>query len=182
VRQIAGYVIISSDGMIADAAGVMPPSIVNEADQKFFQAGLDAAAAVVHGQHSHEGGPHAARRKRLVLTRHITATAPHPVYPHALLWNPRGATLEQALDELGAGDGTIAIIGGTDVFTMFLPRYDMFHLSRAASARIPGGRPVFSEVAPETTPEEVLGRYGLRPGPRQTLDAAAGVSVTTWQR
>ena len=64
--RIEGYVIVSSDGMIADANGVMPDSIKNDADQKFFQSGLDRAAALVHGRHSHEGGPRADRRKRLV--------------------------------------------------------------------------------------------------------------------
>jgi dihydrofolate reductase len=98
-----------------------------------------------------------------------------------LLWNPVGATLEQALTELGAGDGPVAIIGGTDVFSMFLPRYDRFYLSRAANAKIPGGRPVFTAVGPNASPEDVLMRHGLKPGPRRDLDAAAGVSVVTWQ-
>ncbi len=182
MRRIEGYVIVSADGMIADAKGEMPDAIRNDADQKFFQAGLDRAAVVVHGRHSHEGGPRAARRKRLVVTRQIAALAPDPSHPNSLLWNPAGATLEQAIDALGVADGTIAVIGGTDVFSMFLPRYDAFHLSRAANARIPGGRPVFAEVGPNATPEDVLMRHGLKPGPRRDLDAAAGVTLVTWQR
>jgi dihydrofolate reductase len=182
VRRIEGFVIVSSDGMIADAKGVMPESIRNDADQKFFQAALDRVAVVVHGRHSHEGAPRAPKRKRIVLTRHIAALAPDPAHSHSLLWNPAGASLEQALEALGAADGNIAIIGGTDVFSMFLPLYDAFHLSRAAHATIPGGRPVFSEVGPGTTPEQVLGRHGLRPGPRRDLDPAAGVTIVTWER
>jgi dihydrofolate reductase len=99
-----------------------------------------------------------------------------------LLWNPIGAGLNAALDRLKVGDGVIAIIGGTEVFSLFLPQYDAFHLSRAANARIPGGLPVFSEVGPNATPEEVLARHGLKPGLRRDLDPAAGVSVVTWQR
>jgi dihydrofolate reductase len=182
VRPIEGYVIVAADGMIADATGVMPASIKNDADQAFFQDSLDQAAVLVHGRHSHEGGPHAASRKRLVLTRQIAATAPNPSRPHALFWNPLGATLEQALEELGIGDGAIAIIGGTEVFSMFLPRYDRFHLSRAAHARIPGGRPAFDEIGPNATAEDVLLRHGLKPGPRRDLDATAGVSMMTWER
>jgi dihydrofolate reductase len=182
MRRITGYVIVAADGMIADRNGVMPDSIRNPADQAFFQAGLDRAAAIVHGRHSYEGGPHAARRKRLVVTRQVATTAPDPDYANALLWNPSGATLEQAIDELGAADGDIAIIGGPAVFSMFLPRYDTFHLSRAAKAKIPGGRPVFNEVGPNATPEDVLTRRGLKPGPRRDLDAAAGVSVVEWTR
>jgi len=179
---IEGYVIVSADGMIADANGVMPDVIRFDADQKFFQAGLDQAAAIVHGRHSHEGGPRASRRKRLVLTRQIAGTALDPSYPNALLWNPVGTTLEQALAELGAEDGAIAIIGGTEVFSMFLPHYQRFHLSRAANAKIPGGRPVFTAVGPNASPEDVLMRHGLKRGLRRDLDPAAGVSVVTWQR
>ena len=183
MHRIEGYVIVSADGMIADANGVMPASIRNDADQKFFQAGLDRAAVVVHGRHSHEGGPRAARRKRLILTRQVAATAPDPAHPNSLLWNPTGATLEQALQQLGVGAGGVAaIIGGTEAFSMFLPRYDAFHLSRAANAKIPGGQPVFNEVGPTATPEDVLMRHGLKAGPRRDLDAAAGVSVVTWER
>lgn len=182
MRRVEGYVIVSSDGMIADANGRMPAAISNEADQKFFQGALDRVAVVVHGRHSHEGGPRAARRKRLILTRRIAALAPDPSHPNALLWNPAGATLEEAIEALGAADGSIAVIGGTEVFSMFLPLYDAFHLSRAARAKIPGGRPVFGEVGPNSTPEDVLARHGLKPDGRRELDAGAGVTVVTWHR
>jgi dihydrofolate reductase len=182
VRRIEGYVIVSADGMIADGKGEMPPSIRNDADQRFFQDALDHAAVVVHGRHSHEGGPRAARRRRLILTRRVAALAPDSAYPNAWLWNPVGANLDAALDRLGIGDGTIAVIGGTEVFSLFLPLYDAFHLSQAANAKIPGGLPVFSEVGPNATPEDVLARHGLKPGPRRDLDRTAGVSVMTWER
>jgi dihydrofolate reductase len=180
--SIVGYVIVSTEGMIADAKGVMPDVIRNDADQKYFQAGLDQAAAIVHGRHSHEGGPRAARRKRLIVTRQVATTAPDPAHPNSLLWNPLGMPLEQALAEIGVRDGDIAGIGGTEVFSMFLPRYAQFHLSRAANAKISGGRPVFTAVGPNSSPEDVLTQHGLTPGPRQDLDAAAGVSVVIWKR
>ena len=182
MRRIEGFVIVSSDGMIADADGRMPPAIHNDADQKFFQAALDRVAVVLHGRHSHEGGPRADRRRRLVLTRQIAALAPDPAHPNSLLWNPAGAPIEKAIEALGAPAGNIAVIGGTEVFSMFLPLYDAFHLSRAAAAKIPGGRPVFTEVGPEATPDDVLRRHGLKPGPRRDLDAAAGVTLVTWER
>ena len=182
MRRIEGFVIVSADGMIADASGVMPAAIKNDADQAFFQGHLDDAAVLVHGRHSNEGGPHAAQRKRLQVTRQVATTAPDPSNANALFWNPTGTSLEQAIDELGAADGPVAIIGGTEVFSMFLPRYDMFYLSRAAHAKIPGGRPAFNEVGPHATPEDVLLRHGLKPGPRRDLDAAAGVSVMEWKR
>ena len=72
---------------------------------------------------------------------------------------------------LGTPDGIVGIIGGPDVFGMFLDRYDVFHLSRAPDVRLPGGRPVFPEV-PTRTPEEVLASHGLASGQRQVLDPA----------
>ena len=180
--RIDGYVIVSADGMLADAAHVMPDALKFEGDKRFFTSALDRADLIVHGRHSHEGGPRAGRRKRLILTRQIGATAPDPSHPHSLWWNPTGATLDEALAQLGVGDGTVAIIGGTDVFSLFLPLYDAFHLSRAANAQIPGGLAVFTEVGPNATPEDVLTQRGFDPGPRRELDPAAGVSVVTWQR
>ena len=182
MRRIEGYVIASADGMIADANGVMPDAIRYDADQKFFQGALDQAAAIVHGRHSHEGGPRAAQRKRLILTRQVAKTAPDPDHPNSLLWNPAGMSLDAALAQIGARDGPVAIIGGTEVFSMFLPHYDAFFLSHAPNARIPGGRPAFNEVGPNATPEDVLTRHGLHPVAKRDLDAAAGVFVTTWER
>ena len=182
MRRIEGYVIVSADGMLADAKGAMPDSIKNDADQRYFQDALDHAAVVLHGRHSYEGGPRAARRKRLVLTRQIAAIAPDPAHANSLLWNPQGASLEQALARLGVADGTVAVIGGPEVFSLFLPLYDAFHLSRAAGVIIPGGLAVFTEVGPNATPEDVLARHGFKPGARRTLDAAAGVFVVTWER
>jgi hypothetical protein len=181
-HSIEGYAIVSAEGMIADAKGVMPDSIRSNADQKFLQSQLDRAAVIVHGRHSHEGGPRAAGRKRLILTRQITSLASDQAHPNSLLWNPAGATLDAALARLGVANGIIAILGGTNAFDLFLPRYDAFHLTRAAHARIPDGRPVFSQVGPHKTPEAVLAGLGLKPSPRRDLDAAAGISLTTWKR
>ena len=140
-HRIEGYAIVSVEGMIADAAGATPNAIRNDADQKFLQSELDRAAVIVHGGHSHEGGPRAAQRKRLILTRHIASLSPDPAHQNSLLWNPAGATLDAALSRLGPGNGPIAIIGGTDVFALFLPLYDAFHLSRAAHVRMPRPAP-----------------------------------------
>lgn len=181
-HSVVGYAIVSAEGMIADAKGVMPDSIRSNADQKFLQSELDQAAVIVHGRHSYEGGPRAAGRKRFILSRQIASLASDPAHPNSLLWNPAGATLDAALARLGVANGVIAILGGTDVFDLFLPLYDAFHLTRAAHARIPDGRPVFSQVGRQKTPEAVLASLGLKPGARRDLDAAAGISLTTWKR
>ena len=180
-RRIEGYAIVSDDGMLANAAGIMPESLKFEGDQRFFERGLDHADIVVHGRHSHEHQARSSLRRRLIVTRQVPAIAADPSNEKALCWNPAGASFEQALAALGMPEGNVAIIGGTDVFGMFLDRYDVFHLSRAPGVRLPGGRPVFPEV-PASTPEEVLARHGLASGARQVLDAPNGIAVVSWQR
>jgi dihydrofolate reductase len=181
--SIEGYAIVSIDGMLADANRHIPDALVVEADQRFFHGSLDRAAVVVHGRHSHEGGPRAGLRRRLIATTRVEALADDPSRPHSVLWNPKGASLAQAWARLGAPDGMLAVIGGPDVFGHFLDvGYDQFHLSRAAHVRLPGGRPVFPEIGPDRTPEDVLASHGFRPGPTRVLDAAAGVTLVTWMR
>jgi dihydrofolate reductase len=180
-RRIEGYAIVSADGMLANAAGVMPDALKLEADQRFFAHGLDGVDAVAHGAHSHEQQPHSHLRRRLILTRRVPALAADPSNEKALKWNPAGASFEQAWAALGVPDGSLAVIGGTDVFGMFLRRYDVFHLTRAPAVRLPGGRPVFPQV-PQHTPDEVLASHGLKPDPPRVLDAGNDLSVTSWRR
>ena len=180
-RRIEGYAIVSEDGMLANEAGVMPDALKFEADQHFFERGLDAVDLVVHGRHSHERQPHSDRRHRLILTRRIDAIALDPSNRKAAFWNPAGASFDQAIAALDARGERIGIIGGTEVFGMFLDRYDLFHLSRAPGVRLPGGRPVFPEV-PRRSPEDILSSSGLEPGERKWLDEAKGLTVVSWRR
>src|SRR5262245_658471 len=182
--SIEGYAIVSADDMLADASRRIPPAMVVKADQDFFQDSLDQAAVVVHGRHSHEGGrPRADKRRRLLVTTRVDALGDDPVHPRSLLWNPKGATLAQAWAKLGAPDGMLAVIGGPEVYGMFLASgYDKFHLSQAPRVRIPGGLPLFPEIGPGRTAEDLLASHGLKPGPRQVLDAAAAVTLITWTR
>jgi dihydrofolate reductase len=179
--RIEGYAIVSADGMLANAAGIMPAELKFDADQRFFANGLDGVDAVVHGRHSHERQPHSHLRRRLVVTRQAPGILADPSNDKALFWNPAGAAFEDAWAALGVPDGSLAVIGGTDVFGMFLPGYDVFHLTHAPGVRLPGGRPVFPQV-PQQTPEEVLASNGFAPGPARVLDAENGVSVVSWQR
>jgi dihydrofolate reductase len=177
-----GFAIVSRDGMLADRDRHMPDALKVEADQRFFADSLDRVAAVVHGRHSHEGQPNSPRRRRLILTRSVSAVEPDPENPLARFWNPAGASFSAACAALGVASGTVAIIGGTDVFGLFLDLgYDAFHLSRADKVRLPGGRPVFPQV-PAQTPEDVLASHGLRPGERRVLDAQADATLVTWTR
>jgi dihydrofolate reductase len=179
-RRIEGYAIVSREGMICTAGRVFPPELKNDADQRFFHAGVDRADAVANGRHSGEDGPHADERPRLVLTRRIAALAPHPSNAKTVLWNPMGASLAQAWDAL-AVEGTLAIVGGTDVFGLFLAiGYDDFFLSRAP-ASVPDGRPVFPGV-PAQTPEAVLAAHGMVKRAERVLDDRAAVILAQWSR
>jgi dihydrofolate reductase len=179
--RIKGYVIVSADGMLADANRVMPGQLKFEGDKTFFTAALDRADMIVHGRHSYEDQPNSPRRKRIVLTRTIGAIAPDPSNPKAMLWNPAGASFEAACDLAGVRSGTVAIIGGPEVFGMFMNRYDTFWLSQAPRVRLPGGEPCFPGV-PARSPEEILAAHGLKAGEAQILDSANDVSVTPWRR
>jgi dihydrofolate reductase len=181
--RIEAYAIVSDDGMLADASRHIPEALVVKADQEFFHGALDRAAAVVHGRHSHEGGPNADRRYRLIVTSRVDAPAPDPAHPKALLWNPKGASLAQAWTTLRAPEGALAVIGGPEVYGLFLGiGYDEFHLSRVAGVRVPGGRPVFPEIGPTRTPEDVLASHGLKPGATRVLDSAKGATLVSWRR
>ncbi|MGH6797464.1 MAG: dihydrofolate reductase, partial [Roseiarcus sp.] len=118
-------------------------------------------------------------RRRLILTRRVADLAPDPDNPNARLWNPAGATLEEACAAVGCEAGTMAVAGGTDVFSLFLKiGYDDFYLARAVEVRLPGGVPVFSQGRFGQSPDDVLRDAGLKPADSQWLDD--DVSLVKW--
>jgi len=179
--HIEGYVIVSADGMLANARHVMPDQLKFEGDKRFFTAALDHADLIVHGRHSQEDQPNSLQRKRIILTRRIGSIAPDPSNPNATLWNPGGSLFEAVCDHVGIRSRTVAIIGGPEVFDLFMNRFDTFWLSQAPGVRLPGGEPVFSGV-PHRSPQQILAAHGLEAGASQTLDAGNGVIVTPWRR
>ncbi len=179
--RIEAYVIASADGMLADASGVQPASLHFEADQRHFEQGLDHADVVVNGHHSQEGHATAMSRRRLVLSRHVANLAPDPDNPKARLWNPAGASFEDACAALGLTSGTVAVIGGPQVFTLFLKLgYDCFHLSRAVKVRLPGGMPVLSGDRFGGDLDATLSAAGLKAQLPVWLDD--GLTLTDWDR
>jgi len=179
--RIEGYVIVSADGMLANADRVMPDELKFEGDKKFFTAALDRADLIIHGRHSYEGQPNSPRRRLIIVTRRVSAIAPDPSNPEATLWNPAGAAFEAACGLAEVHSGTIAVIGGPGVFGMFMDSYHTFWLSQAPHVRLPGGEPCFPGV-PEHSPQEILAAHGLKAGDPQILDPANEVSVTPWRR
>ena len=179
--RIEGYVIVSADGMLADASNVMPDQLKFEGDKAFFTAALDRADLILHGRNSYEDQPNSPRRRRIILTQKVQAIAPDPSHPKSTLWNPAGASFKAACKQAGVDTGTVAVIGGPGVFGMFMERYDVFWLSVAPRVRLPGGEPCFPGV-PARSPQDILTANGLRAGEPQMLDAPHEVSVTPWRR
>jgi dihydrofolate reductase len=179
--HIEGYVIVSADGKLANAAGVMPDELKFAGDKAFFTNALDRVDLIVHGRNSFEDQPNSPRRKRIIVTRKVPALAPDPANPLAVLWNPAGAGFEAACDHAGVRAGTVAIIGGPDVFGMFMDRYDTFWLSQAPHVRLPDGEPCFPGV-PARSPQQILAAHGLKAGTPKILDSRFDVSVTPWRR
>jgi hypothetical protein len=73
--RIEGYAIVSEDGMLATAAGIMPGALKFDADARFFEAGLNGVDVVVHGRHSEERQPNSPQRRRIILTRQVASIA-----------------------------------------------------------------------------------------------------------
>jgi dihydrofolate reductase len=178
--RIEGYAVISKEGMIATADGKFPEAIKIPADHKFYQDSVDRASAVANGRHSAEGGPKEKLRRRLLLTRRVNRLMPDPANPRTILWNPGSTPFDEAWARLGIEDGILAVVGGTDVFGLFLALgYDTFYLSRT-DASVPDGRPVFPGVGTVATVEEVMARAGLVLGETRLLDPATNTRVEAW--
>ena|ERR1700761_6288675 len=180
-HSIEGYAIVSEDGMLANADRQMPDSLKFKADQEFFEHELDRADVVVHGRHSQEQFRQSPLRQRLILTTRVPSIAPHPSNERALFWNPAGASFDDALTAFRQPTARIAVIGGTDVFGLFLELFDAFHLTKAPGVWLPGGRPVFPQV-PIDPPEQVLAKHGFRADATRVLDATKHLILITWRR
>jgi dihydrofolate reductase len=179
--RIEGYAVISTEGMIAASDGHFPEGLKIPADQEFYQRSLDHADAIANGRHSAEGGAKEKVRRRIVLTRRVNMLAAHPDNPNAVLWNPGSTPFDEAWQWLRVDGGILAVVGGTDVFGLFLTiGYDAFYLSRT-EVSIPRGRPVFPGVGTRgVTPDEIMKKNGLALRGTRMLDAAANTRVEEW--
>ena len=177
---IHGHAIVSADDRIADATGVTPPELRNEADWVRFQAALDRAAVTVLGRFGHEANPNVRRRNRLVLSSSVRGVERRD---DAWWWNPAQASAETALNAAAPDGGIAAVPGGRRVFDLFLALgFDEFHLARAGRVVLEGGIPIFTRVLSGVGVDAMLAASGLSAGPLEVLDPAAGVTLTRWRR
>jgi len=180
--SIEGFAIVSRDGMLAGADGLMPNSLKFEVDQDFLDRSLDAAALLIHGCKSHEAQTNSRNRRRLLLSRSCGPFSAVPVERNTWLWCPKSTPFEDVRKALGIEGGVVAVLGGTAAYDLFLPRYAAFHLCRAGKVRLPGGVPVFSAVRPDNPPESVLSDAGLAVVQETALDPAHELSHQKWAR
>jgi dihydrofolate reductase len=180
--RIEGYAVISQEGMIAASDGHFPEPLKIPADQEFYQRSLDRADAIANGRHSAEGGEKEKLRRRIVLTRRVTMLTADPNNPNAILWNPGSTPFDEAWQRLRIDDGVLAVVGGTDVFGLFLAiGYDAFYLSRT-EVSIPRGRPVFPGVGTRgVTPEEIMTKNGLVLHSTRMLDPETNTRLEEWR-
>ncbi|MDF2231406.1 hypothetical protein P2H44_02460 [Albimonas sp. CAU 1670] len=182
---IEGHAIVSPEGMIADADGLFPPRLGDEADWALFQAALDACVATVLARASHEATPNRADRLRVVMSRGAQGLVRRA---DAWWWNPADVLPAAMLAEVAPDGGRIGVPGGRAAFDQFLrpapgqPGFDAFHLATNPDCPLPGGRPVFSGLAPGRGPEALLAEAGLVPGDVQILNPDRGVSLRVWRR
>jgi hypothetical protein len=178
--EIHGYAIVSADDRIADADGLTPAALRNEADWDYFQRELDRADWVALGRLGHEANPNPRGRRRLVVSRSSGGLERRA---DGWWWNPDRLSWREASAALLPDGGRVAVPGGRDVFDLFLGvGYSAFHLSRAERLTLGAGRAIFSACERGLRAATVLEGAGLRSGPVESLDAAAGVTLTVWLR
>jgi dihydrofolate reductase len=178
--RIEGYAIVSREGMIAKSDGSFPEELRIPADQQFYQGSLERASAIANGRHSAEGGPKEKARKRLRITRQVHRIITDPDNPNIVLWNPGTASFDEAWQRLNVDDGILAVVGGTDVFALFLTiGFDAFFLTRT-QVSMPRGRPVFPGVGHGVAPDEPLTKHGLELKETRMLDPVSETVVQEW--
>jgi hypothetical protein len=177
--EIHGYAIVSREDRIADANGVMPAALHNEADWAHFQAGLDRADWIALGRLTHEASPETKRRRRIILS---LGAAGLESRADGWWWNPSLVSWADVAATLLPRGGCVAVPGGHAAFDCFLAiGYSAFHLSRIESLSLPRGRPLFSLTERGLSASLILAEAGLVAGEMTVLDAEAGVTLTIWR-
>lgn len=178
--EIHGYAIVSDNDRIADATGLTPDVLRNDADWAYFQAELNRSDLTVLGRLGHEANPNPKKRLRMVLSSRSSGLERRD---DGWWWNPAILSWDEAISRVLPGGGRVAVPGGRQVFDFFLAiGYEAFHLTRAEGVVTPNGVAVFSECDKGKTSEEILAKAGLTPTDKQVLDHKGQVSLVVWRR
>ena len=77
---------------------------------------------------------------------------------------------------LGVPKGSVGVIGGTEVFALFLDKYDIFYLSQVPAVRLPGGQTGISRSARENS-RRSADAPRAKTGQQQLLGAEKAVAL-----
>jgi hypothetical protein len=177
--RITGYAIVSDDDKIAGADGLVPLSLRNEKDWELYQEALARADLVVFGHRSHDAEPNVRGDLRVVVSREADGLERRA---EAWWWSPVRVPWDEVAKRLLPHGGDVAAPGGQVVFDLFLKiGYDGFHLSRAHSVKLPGGRAIFSACEAGLPAETILAKAGLRVTKTIPLDPDHGVDMQIWR-
>jgi hypothetical protein len=177
--EIHAYAIVSEDDKIAAADGLVPVSLRNEADWRYYQNAQAHSTLVVFARRSHELEPNIRGERRLVISQGAAGIERRA---DVWWWNPARTSWDD-VRKMIAPSGEVAVCGGQGAFDLFLNiGYDAFHLSRARGVKLPGGRAVFSACDRGVSAEAVLAEAGLRLSETIPLDPDHGVEMTVWRR
>ena len=177
--EIHGYAIVSDDDRIAAADGLVPPSLRNERDWRYYQDALARSDLIVFGHRSHLAEPNERGDLRLVVSRRAAGLEQGS---DAWWWNPERTAWADVARRLLPRGGEVAAPGGQGVFDLFLAiGFDAFHLSRAHGVTLPGGRAIFSVCDKGASAETALAGAGLRVSERIALDPERGVEMSIWR-
>ncbi|MGF1475701.1 MAG: hypothetical protein ACFB6S_09075 [Geminicoccaceae bacterium] len=179
---LEGFAIVSADGLMADAEGVMPDALRFEADWRYFQDQLDRCSLCLIGRHTHEAAPNHMLRRRLILSTSVPGW--HREDDVTWWWNPVVLTLGEVLDELIVAGDTVSVVGGTRVFDLVASTlgFDRFHLSLADGVRLDRGKPVFSGTDSRDALRRALTEQGLGVQEKRALSPADDLSLEIWAR
>ena len=103
--EVHGYAIVSDDDRIAGADGLIPPSLRNEQDWRYYQSAQARSDLVVFGHRSHLAEPNERGDRRLVISTRVAGLEQRP---DAWWWNPGSVKWAEVAERLlprGGDDG-----------------------------------------------------------------------------
>lgn len=177
-----GFAVVSADGFIADAEGVMPDRLKFDADWDYFQAALDRADITLIGRHTHEAAPNLRKRHRLVFSNRVDGVVKED---ETTLWiDPTKADPNAVIGEISGAGSHVAVVGGQGVFDWVLsnPGFSAFHLSLAHHVRLGRGQKIFADGPDLDAAVALLEDHGLALSYRAWFDRAAGLELFVYNR
>ena len=181
-HAFSGYAVVSAEGFIADAGGVMPDQLKFEQDWVYFQAALDNADITLIGRQSHEAAPNVKRRRRLVFSSRVNGITEED---DVTVWiDPAKADPQAAITGMVGGGARVAVVGGQGVFDWVLmnPGFSEFHLSLAHAVRLGEGRPMLSAAPGLDAAIARLQASGLALAERRWMDRDAALEFLLYRR